>query len=165
MCGGDFFCPFEIGNRATDPEEAVVGSKRERKAFYRILQKLRGIVFDSEHLEFVRKELSILLALPIQGERVCIPNHFSRFGGRECFSRDGLHVAQRNAGHLHEEVDAVEYRSGEFAPVLADIICRVFADVLRIAEISAGAGVHRADEHERRGICVGSMDAGYADFS
>jgi hypothetical protein len=59
-----------------------------------------------------------------------------------------LQVGHRQHGHLEEQVDAIEQRAGELAPVAGDLLGRASAAPVRVAVEAAGAGVHRRDQLE-----------------
>ena len=58
----------------------------------------------------------------------------------------------RNPRHLDLQVDAIEQRPGKPGPVALDHGRRAAATVLGIALVTAGTGIHRCHQHERRRI-------------
>ena len=52
---------------------------------------------------------------------------------------------------LDVEIDAVEQRAADARAVALDLRGRAAALMARVAEVAAGAGVHRRDEHEAAG--------------
>ena len=52
---------------------------------------------------------------------------------------------------LDRNVDAVEQRPGQLRAVARDLVGRATAPAAVVAEIAAGAGIHRGDELEARG--------------
>ena len=61
-------------------------------------------------------------------------------------------IAVADRGDLDMDVDPVEERSGDPPLVLADLLGRAAAGAAPVAEVAAGAGIHRRDEHEPGGI-------------
>ena len=61
---------------------------------------------------------------------------------------------------LHMEVDAVEEGARDLLAVAFDLFVRAAAIPLRVAVVTAGAGVHRGHKHEGGGECHGSRGAG-----
>ena len=66
-------------------------------------------------------------------------------------------------GGFDVEIDAVEQRSADARAIALDLRRRAAALMPRVAEIAAGAGVHRRDEHEaaRERHFAGAAGNGY----
>ena len=61
------------------------------------------------------------------------------------------------------DVYSVEKRPGNFIYIFGHGAGGASAFQRRMPEISAGTGVHRADQHKIRGISEGSFDSAYSD--
>src|SRR5205823_13933215 len=70
-------------------------------------------------------------------------------------------LRQVNAGHFQMYVEALEQRSGYTRAILRDLPRSTAAIPKRVAEASAGAGIHRGDELELGRILRVIRSAGY----
>ena len=70
-------------------------------------------------------------------------------------------IAVADGGNLDMDVDPVEKGAGDPALILADLLGRAAAGAAPVAEVTAGTGIHRCNEHEAGGI--GGREGGTGD--
>src|SRR5579885_70092 len=153
--GGDGFGAIEVGDRAGDLENAVVGAGGEAEAGHGTLKQALA----------VRRDVAVFPDLARAHLRVAV-NLFSfealqlalarlddaRADFRRTFSARTLpQFAVLHGGHVDVDIDAVEQRPGNFRDVALNHRRGTGALARRIVEEPARARVHRCGQHEAGG--------------
>lgn len=155
---------LQVGEGAGDLENPVQGAQRQVQALAGLLQP--GLVFRAQctilvHLlqceKGVGATLASELALARGGD---LSGQLGAAGTRPAGCEAG---ALATDGQV--QVDTVQQRAGELGPVALDLFRRAAATAAGIAEIAAGAGVHRRDQLEARREAHAAVGAGNDDFA
>ncbi len=93
------------------------------------------------------RELGIGFALALE---LALARGFHALPQRSAAFAIGLlqQVLLRHGGHLDLDVDAVEQGAGNLAAIARHLVRRTAAFAVVVAEVAAGAGIHRRDELE-----------------
>lgn len=152
MVAVDVVAGGEVGDGAADAEDFVVGSGGQAHLFHGRFQERFGVGFELAVFADLGRGHAAVQAQRVLAEAALL--HFSR----------GLHVglhffaagpdrligqlAERDGGDFDMDVQAIEQRATDAADVAFDLQRVAFALPLRIAAITARAGVHRGDQHD-----------------
>lgn len=142
----------EVGDGAADAEDFVVGSGGQAHLFHRRLQQRFGVGFQFAVFADLGRGHAAVQSQRVLAEATLL--HFSR----------GLHVglhllaagSDRLIGELPEgdwgdfdmDIQAIEQWAADPTDIAFDLQRVAFALPLRIAAITAGAGVHCGDQHD-----------------
>src|SRR5262245_18966537 len=86
-------------------------------------------------------------------------------GSRTFLSAFASYVAVFHSRHFDVQVDSIEQRSGDALTVTLHLDWAAAAFALKIAKITARAGIHCSDEHELGGKRNASRRTGHGDFA
>lgn len=148
----DLLSSSEISDGAGYFNDPIVSAGGEGELLHRLLEQVAQFRLERAELFQLSGGHSRIggdtgaleaLALALPGEFHAGPN------GRGIFPR--LIVAQfgdRERGGLDVQIDAVEQWTADAGAVALDLGGGTAAFVLRVAEVAAGAGIHRGHEHE-----------------
>lgn len=155
VAGVDLLFSRQVGDGAGQLEDAVVGAGGETQGVEGLLQQIPGLRIQAavtadegwRHGGVVENPGS-LVAFRLDGMGTGHPfpdggGGFPFLSGRECLI---IHP-----GHFHMDVDPVQERAGQFGSVTADLLMGTGAGpVFLIPEVTAGTGIHGADQHKFR---------------
>lgn len=141
---GDMGRAGQVGDGAGNFQYSVIAAGGELKFAHGVLEQLRALA--------VRQAMAVDVAGFERGIGFALPLSLQGVGGgdarpdrRRSFSGvAGGQLGFGDGGNVDMQVDSVEQRSGEFAPVAADLFGG--AATARLAEIAAGTGVHGGDQ-------------------
>ena len=148
----------QIGDGSRYFEDAIIGPRRQGELLHRLLKQV------------AQGGINRAVCADLRVRHAGVGERAGAFEAGELMIARGLHAgADRGGGFagffiaefgdgqgrgFDVQVDAVEQRTADARPVTLDLCGRTTAFVARVAEITAGAGVHRRDEHKvaRKGI-------------
>ena len=161
---GDAFGAFQVGQGAGDLEDAVQGAQGQVQALACGFQP--GLVLVAQCTIMVHR-------LEVEnGVRATLPRQLPLAGAGHL--RGDLGAAQAAilrdetrgfAAHCQVQVDAVQQRAGELGAVALDLLRGATAAAAGVAQVAAGAGVHRRHQLEARREAHPAVGPGNHDFS
>ncbi len=155
VTGVDPLFSCQIGDGASQFEYAIVSAGRETQSVKGLFQQIPGLRIQwamvanqgGGHYGIVEDPSSLVtFCLDGMGTGDPFPDGGGRFpllGGGESLI---IHP-----GHFHMDVDPIQERTGQLGPVAADLLVGTGAGpVFLIPEVTAGTGIHGADQHKFR---------------
>ena len=142
----------QVGDRARHLEHAVIGARRQTQPRDRLLEQRLALR--------IRRAVTVDLARRRAARWACPAARAAR--ARAAATRARIACGGLAAGvlrirssctgrrHLDLQVDAVEQRPGDARAVARNLVRRAAAAAVGVAEITAGAGIHRRDQLEAR---------------
>lgn len=140
----------QVGQGACHFQYAVCCTQAQSQSFAGVLQPLAVFALQAAMLlHAIEIEVGIGAALASQLLLACLHHLLGQFGAAWA----GLGVSVQSGGfprHAEVQVDAVEQRAGEFAAVALDLFSGTAAAPGWIAQMPAGARIHRRHQLKAR---------------
>ena len=171
MSGREFVGAGQVGDGASDLENAVVGAGGETQAadglpeqpFDRLSDGTVAPQVARGHVGVGVQATAVAEALPLTDPG---PLHSQSHGGAGFLGVRAHQVVVGHRRHLEVDVDPVQQGTGDAGAVALDVHVGTPAGVDAVAEVAAGAGVHGGGEHEtcRKTETDGGTAQSYSSF-
>ena len=167
MAGEDGFAPVQVGDGAADLQHTVVCARRQPQLLKSRLEQPMAFFFHGAELaQPVGRDAGVAgdsgSAEPLVLDRARRVDPRADGGGAlRLFVR--IQLLELDRRHFDVQVQPVEQRAGNAREVPGDRLRRADAVPGRVAEVPAGARVHRRDEHRGAGVGDRSPHAGDGD--
>ena len=155
MFGGDVSCARQVGYGAGELADFVVGAGAEAEFLHRLLQEhFARRVELAELLEKFVAHPGVGVNLPVAETPAldaCSSDHVGTHYSRVELARFRAQFPETYRRHVDVNIDPVHQWPRDLRQVSPDLARRAFALLGVAAEITAGARIHRRDEHELSG--------------
>jgi integrase len=174
MHAADFFDAVEIGERARDPQHAMIAACREPHGIGGVAQKRKPARVRPRHL-FEQRAVRACVGAHLRQADCGVALRLHRAGARDARRHLAASFRRRrqdeigggHRAHLDVQVDAIDERARQPALVFgaAARVRAALAGESRLAGAAAAAGVHGGDQHETRGIGHAMVRPGDRDLT
>src|SRR5262249_45819119 len=133
----------QVGDRARHLQDAMKTARGQAQATDRLLEQQLALRIRSRVLpHFTGRELSVRFALACELALACSAHPRADRRTWLAFTPP-RELFRRHSRHLDVDVDTVEQGAGDAASIARHLIWRAMALAAVVAEITAGAGIHR----------------------